>query len=101
MSLMLVYWLVYDTASYHTVAVCCPADVRAQYIGALSAPSADLMWVVWQALELLVLDDGERRSYYGKTRQEARTLLANALRDQELGITPLDERQTMETLLLS
>lgn len=51
----------------------------------------------WEAR--VALDDGERKSYYGKTRQEVSRLLANALRNQEQGITPLDERQTVGAYL--
>lgn len=53
----------------------------------------------WEAR--IVLDDGERKSYYGKTRQEVSRLLATAIRNQEQGITPLDERQTVGAFLAS
>jgi integrase len=43
--------------------------------------------------------DGDRKSLYGKTRQEVAHLLASAVRDDERGITPVDERQTISAYL--
>jgi integrase len=51
----------------------------------------------WEAR--IALDDGERRSFYGKSRQEVARLLAAALHDREQGITALDERQTVGAYL--
>jgi len=48
----------------------------------------------WEAR--LVLQDGARKSLYGKTRQEAARRLARAVQDREQGITALGDRQTVE-----
>ncbi len=53
----------------------------------------------WEAR--VMFDDGERKSIYGKTRQEVAHLLATAVRDYERGITPIDERQTVGVYLSS
>jgi hypothetical protein len=53
----------------------------------------------WEAR--VMFDDGERKSFYGKTRQEVAHLLATAVRDYERGITPIDERQTVGVYLSS
>lgn len=53
----------------------------------------------WEAR--LVLEDGTRRSLYGRTRQEVTKLLAEALRDKERGITVLGDRQTVEDFMTS
>lgn len=51
----------------------------------------------WEAR--LVLSNGERKSLYGKTRQEAARRLAEATRDRELGLTATSNRQTVEQYL--
>jgi len=51
----------------------------------------------WEAR--LVLRTGERKSLYGKTRQEAARLLAKALREREDGLSVLGDRQTVEEYL--
>jgi integrase len=51
----------------------------------------------WEARVLF--DDGERKSFYGKTRQEVAYLLASAVRDFEKGIVPVDEHQSVGTYL--
>src|SRR5258705_5705701 len=51
----------------------------------------------WEAR--LVARTGERRSLYGKTRQEAARLLARAIREREDGLSVLGERQTVEEYL--
>jgi integrase len=48
-----------------------------------------------------VLPDGQRKSLYGKTRQEAARRLTQALRDREQGLFALDERQTVGNYLAS
>lgn len=45
--------------------------------------------------------DGNRRSVYGKTRQEVVRLLAAAVRDRDAGLTALTDRQTVEQYLTS
>src|SRR5215831_11283984 len=45
--------------------------------------------------------DGKRRSIYGDTSQEVVRLLSDALRNRELGITVLEDRQTVEQFLTS
>lgn len=47
----------------------------------------------WEAR--ITLDDGQRKSFYGKTRQEAARKLAAALRDREAGMPIVGERQTV------
>jgi integrase len=51
----------------------------------------------WEARYVDV--EGNRRSIYGKTRQEVVRRLANARRDREQGLVGLDERQTLGTYL--
>src|SRR5690349_7017685 len=53
----------------------------------------------WEAR--LILEDGSRRSLYGRTRQEAVRLLAEALREKERGITALGDRQMVEQFMTS
>lgn len=48
---------------------------------------------LWEAR--LVLDDGTRRSFYAKTRQEAAKKLAAAIRDVDTGVPLVSERQTV------
>lgn len=47
----------------------------------------------WEAR--LSLDDGRRKSFYGKTRQEVQRKLAQAQRDLEGGLPVVGERQTL------
>jgi integrase len=47
----------------------------------------------WEAR--LRLESGERRSYYGSTRQEVAREMTAALRDQQLGLATLNERQSV------
>lgn len=51
----------------------------------------------WEARA--VLANGKRKSFYGETRQEAARQLSLAIRDRELGIVDLDERQTVADFL--
>lgn len=51
----------------------------------------------WEAR--LTLQDGSRKSFYGKTRQEVAQLLAAALRDQAVGIPVITEQQPLEHYL--
>lgn len=53
----------------------------------------------WEAR--LILEDGTRRSLYGRTRQEVARHLSEALRDKEQGISALGDRQTLEQFLTS
>ncbi len=53
----------------------------------------------WEAR--LVLDDGSRKSPYGKTRAEASRELDQARRDRERGIAVLHDRQTVGDYLTS
>ena len=53
----------------------------------------------WEAR--FVLDDGTRRSIYGKTRQEVAQLLTQMLRDRELGALANTPRQTLDQYLES
>jgi integrase len=53
----------------------------------------------WEAR--FVLDDGTRRSVYGKTRQEVAQLLTQMLRDRELGALANTPRQTLDQYLES
>jgi integrase len=53
----------------------------------------------WEAR--VTLEDGRRKCFYGKTRQEVSRLLATALRDQEQGLPVVGEKQTVEQFLLS
>ena len=43
--------------------------------------------------------EGKRKSFYGKTRQEAARLLAKGLRDRDSGLPLVSERQTLEQYL--
>lgn len=47
----------------------------------------------WEAR--ITLEDGRRKSFYGKTRQEAARLLAAALRDRDTGLPPVAGRETV------
>jgi integrase len=51
----------------------------------------------WEAR--IVLPDGSRKSFYGKTRQEAAKLLVVAVRDQNIGLPIVGEKQTLEQYL--
>src|SRR5262245_1059712 len=53
----------------------------------------------WEAR--LVLEDGTRKSLYGKTRQEVARLLAATIRDRDTGLLIHTERQTVEQYLTS
>src|SRR5262249_2245536 len=53
----------------------------------------------WEAR--LTLGGGTRRSRYSKTRQEVARLLTQAIRDLEVGLTALSERQTIEQYVVS
>lgn len=53
----------------------------------------------WEAR--LLLEDGKRKSLYGKTRQEAVKLLAQAVQEREQGIVANTDRQTIEQYLPS
>jgi hypothetical protein len=47
----------------------------------------------------MTLDDGARKTFYGKTRQEVSRLLASALRDRDVGLPIVGEnRQQRATL---
>jgi integrase len=52
----------------------------------------------WEAR--ISLEDGSRRSFYGKTRQEVAQLLNKALRDKEQGTLATGEQQTVEDFFL-
>jgi integrase len=45
------------------------------------------------------LDNGERKTLYAKTRQEAARRLAEAIRDRDKGLRIVEERQTIEQYL--
>jgi integrase len=45
------------------------------------------------------LDNGERKTLYAKTRQEAARRLAEAIRDRDKGLPIVEERQTIEQYL--
>lgn len=47
----------------------------------------------------ITLDDGRRKSFYGRTRAEVGRKVAKALHEQEQGIAPTDDRVTMEAYL--
>lgn len=51
----------------------------------------------WEARVLA--DNGERKSFYGKTRQEVTHALQDFLRQQEQGLGALNERQTITAYL--
>jgi integrase len=53
----------------------------------------------WEAR--IVEEDGTRRSFYGKTRQEVARLLAAGIRDRDAGLTAYTDRQTVEQFLQS
>lgn len=53
----------------------------------------------WEAR--ITLDDGKRKSFYGKTRQEVSRLLTEALRNRDTGIGVLSDRQTTAQYLES
>lgn len=48
----------------------------------------------WEAR--VTLDDGRRKSFYARTRQEASRLLTAAMRDVDQGVPIVGERQTVE-----
>jgi len=54
---------------------------------------------LWEAR--IALDNGKRRSFYAKTRQEAARKLAAALRDQESGLPVVSGKQTVAQYLTS
>lgn len=54
---------------------------------------------LWEAR--ITLEDGKRKSFYAKTRQEAARKLAAALRDQEAGLPVVGGKQTVGQYLLS
>ena len=47
----------------------------------------------------LTLHDGNRRTLYGKTRQEVARKLTAAMRDRDIGVPAAPQRQTVEQLL--
>src|SRR5260221_499916 len=51
----------------------------------------------WEAR--ITLEDGKRKCFYGRTRQEVATRLLQAQHDVESGLPLLDERQTLEQYL--
>ncbi len=51
----------------------------------------------WEAR--VVLENGQRKSFYAKTRQEVSRLLAGALRDRDAGLPIVGEKQTVEQYL--
>lgn len=51
----------------------------------------------WEAR--ITLSDGSRKSFYGTTRQEAAKLFAAAVRDQNVGLPIVGEKQTLEQFL--
>jgi integrase len=51
----------------------------------------------WEAR--LVLPDGQRKSLYGKTRQDAARQLDQAKQDRKDGVTAFEERQTLQQCL--
>ncbi len=53
----------------------------------------------WEAC--ILLGNGKRKSLYGKTRQEASRLMANARRDREEGVEVTASRQTVAQFLLN
>ncbi len=53
----------------------------------------------WEAR--LTLNDGRRRSFYAKTRQEVSRLLTEALRNRDMGVDVLGDRQTTSQYLES
>lgn len=53
----------------------------------------------WQAR--VMMDDGRRKAFYGKTRAEAAQKLNAALRDRDRGLPIVAEAQTVEQYLLS
>jgi integrase len=53
----------------------------------------------WEAR--ITLEEGKRKCYYGKTRQEVAQRLTAALRDRENGLPIIGEKQTVEEYLTS
>jgi integrase len=51
----------------------------------------------WEAR--ITLEDGRRKSFYGKTRQEAARQLTQALRDRDAGLPIVGEKQTLAQYL--
>ena len=51
----------------------------------------------WQAI--VSTEEGKRKYFYGKTRQEAAKRLSEALHDLDSGLPLLDERQTVQQYL--
>ncbi|HEV8189875.1 MAG TPA: tyrosine-type recombinase/integrase, partial [Ktedonobacterales bacterium] len=49
----------------------------------------------------MVTDEGKRKYFYGKTRQEVQRLLAATQRDKDLGLPLVSDRQTMAEYLAS
>lgn len=54
---------------------------------------------LWEAR--ISLEQGKRKSFYAKTRQEAARRLTQALRDRDQGLMEVTERQTVEQYLRS
>src|SRR5215468_4664697 len=48
---------------------------------------------LWEAR--ITLEDGKRKSFYAKTRQEAARKLAAALRDRDAGLPVVGDKQTL------
>jgi integrase len=51
----------------------------------------------WQAI--VSTEEGKRKYFYGRTRQEAAKRLSEALHDLDSGLPMLDERQTVQQYL--
>src|SRR6476620_12416694 len=49
----------------------------------------------------VTIEDGKRKNLYAKTRQEAAKLLTAALRDRDLGLPLVGDRQTLSQYLAS
>lgn len=73
----------------------CMAGRRANQEGTITKRSDGR----WEAR--IMLDDGARKSFYGKTRQEVARKLAEALRDRDKGLPILGDRQTVAQYLES
>jgi len=74
-----------------------PVRALHAYVGALCRPQeGDGRWEA-----RIVLQDGTRRSLYGKTRQEVARVLAAAIRDRDAGLTAHTDRQTVDQYLSS
>ena len=54
---------------------------------------------LWQTR--ITLEDGRRKAFYGKTRQEAAQKLTAALRDRDRGLPTVSEKQTVGRYLVS